>query len=74
VVGTQELFHTRIWFCNVFSEEVGDPGSCTGVNAPLESRATECFALSGPGPSPASRASAVGFLVAVILSAVMLFL
>lgn len=74
VVGTQDLFHTRIWFCNVFSEEVGDPGSCTDVNAPLKSHATECVALAGPGPSPASSASAVGFLVAGIVSAVMIFL
>ena len=78
VVGTQDPFHTRIWFRNVFSEVVGDPGTCTDADAPLESRVTDCVADPAPGPSPtsssASIGSTVGFVVAGIIMSVARFL
>lgn len=58
----------------MFNEEVGDPGTCTDVEAPLESRATDCTASAvPPAQAPTSSASTAELMFAAALSVVILF-
>lgn len=53
VLGVGNKEHERKWFRNVFSEGKYYSEQCSDVNAPLETKATECSTSKTKSPSEA---------------------
>ena len=71
IVGTDLTgIHVRVWFRNVFTENIETMNSCKDVEAPLTTQATECLAptLAPTLASKTSAASRVPLFVATLFA------